>query len=162
MVEADTTIGRFDPGPVELCCIPRSWFIGATSLDGYAKLMMIFVLSLVRKRTHSCALLRVNINKYDHRLVSGHEYEFLAKAYELELSVEYEQLIINWWFPDNRIVTTFVKLTTTDSWDRVQCSALGMEFPAILNFELSKDSSHCLINKIVTGFWITEWNDAKC
>jgi len=35
MVEADTTIGRLDPGPVELCCFPRSWFIGATSLDGW-------------------------------------------------------------------------------------------------------------------------------
>jgi len=43
MVEAVTTIGRFDPGPVELCCLPRSWFISATSLDGSAKLIMMSV-----------------------------------------------------------------------------------------------------------------------
>jgi len=40
IIEAVTTIGRFDPGSVELCCLPWSWFIGATSLDGSVKLMM--------------------------------------------------------------------------------------------------------------------------
>jgi len=41
MVEAYTTIGRFNPGPVELCCLAPTWFLGATSLDGYAILMMM-------------------------------------------------------------------------------------------------------------------------
>jgi len=40
----------------------------------YIYRVYIWILSLVWNRTHSHALLRVNMNKYDHSLVSGHEH----------------------------------------------------------------------------------------